>query len=835
MVATAQPAAAYGGSCEDLGYAGDGRRWASNGGECFTITNTAPSNRMTRCGPDGTVCETGTNPRTDSCINPDDPHGPGISVSGSCPRVFCPGGSQYRTGYDSDNKPIMEGDGRYLVDGCSGGSYDVSQPYVDPCASPPYCQPPAPPSPPPAPAAPSRPAAPTVECSANAARRLIASATFSRPADTQASKYEVKIRWISDARYNLALPAAVLQAIADAEAAVIRSQSAAVRDAAAAAAAELTAARSAVTTAVQEASAAVTDRNAKQTALRTAERQKIRAIGYRTQAAEAADEALASAQAADAAVSSVRTVPSTNSVTDPGAVDAGTLTAEEHADEAQTAAADAQAAADAAETKKDTAEAKAAGTASDQAVAVAAADDSWQHAQDAANASAVADAHADAASTIADAAFQTWSDAAAAVETKQQAFDVAARRELDAVAADAEASAAANTAAFESSLAQLRLLSHPATIALSEPTGSSDTVSSPAITTSDRLAAAVSIRAAARTSASNAYGTTWSAWSQWGAWSQWSYFGTDRGDAWDDVNTNTRRDGAELYTDANGNGQWDSGEPYTDIGNGRWDEGETYTDALNGRWDPGETFVDANSNGAHDRGDPFTDWNNNGVWDHAADVLIDLNGDGLYNGRMINGLWNGDPLLDANRNFNWDGGYIVDATGLTEAEYLALQALWWSRITPEPYHDANRNGIYDAPEPWTDALNGDYDPGEQFVDLGNGQWDSAEPYTDINSNGQWDPPVGCPIPGPPTTPVNTNPCSHDPSLQAATYPAGHAEPYTDSDGNGSYDSGEPYTDINGDGAWTGDLGGYPTGFCFPVTTPPHPCLQPGALCLGTGS
>ncbi len=86
------------------------------------------------------------------------------------------------------------------------------------------------------------------------------------------------------------------------------------------------------------------------------------------------------------------------------------------------------------------------------------------------------------------------------------------------------------------------------------------------------------------------------------------------------------------------------------------------------------------------------------------------------------------------------------------------------------------------------------------------------------------------------TPVVIIPlCSHDPTLQSAVYPVGHAEPYTDTNGDGSWDSGEPYTDINGDGSWTADLGGHPTGFCYPITTPPHPCLQPGALCLGTGS
>ena len=115
-----------------------------------------------------------------------------------------------------------------------------------------------------------------------------------------------------------------------------------------------------------------------------------------------------------------------------------------------------------------------------------------------------------------------------------------------------------------------------------------------------------------------------------------------------------------------------------------------------------------------------------------------------------------------------------------------------------------------------------------------GHTHDLDPDGDELGNGIQDDTVGCPIPAPPT-PINPLPCSHDPSLQAAVYPAGHSEPYTDANGNGSYDTGEPYTDINDDGSWTADLAGHRTGFCFPITTPPHTCLLPGALCLGTGS
>ena len=35
---------------------------------------------------------------------------------------------------------------------------------------------------------------------------------------------------------------------------------------------------------------------------------------------------------------------------------------------------------------------------------------------------------------------------------------------------------------------------------------------------------------------------------------------------------------------------------------------------------------------------------------------------------------------------------------------------------------------------------------------------------------------------------------------------GQPEPYTDSNGNGSYDVGEPYNDVNGNGQWDSDMG-----------------------------
>lgn len=108
---------------------------------------------------------------------------------------------------------------------------------------------------------------------------------------------------------------------------------------------------------------------------------------------------------------------------------------------------------------------------------------------------------------------------------------------------------------------------------------------------------------------------------------------------------------------------------------------------------------------------------------------------------------------------------------------------------------------------------------EPYTDTnGNGSWDAGEPFTDLNSDGSW---------------------TANLTLHAALYPAGEGEPYTDTNDNGSWDPGEGYTDVNGDGSWTADLGGHPTGQCYPLTIGnpprPHPCLQPGAACVRLGS
>ena len=214
----------------------------------------------------------------------------------------------------------------------------------------------------------------------------------------------------------------------------------------------------------------------------------------------------------------------------------------------------------------------------------------------------------------------------------------------------------------------------------------------------------------------------------------------------------------------------------------------------NGRWDPGETYTDTNGNGRYDHGDPpHTDLNGNGVWDASVDILFDADGDGQVGGAAA---WLQDPaqwatldrsgftdvVFDANRNYNWDGGYIISDP-----------SQWVNPPWAEHYTDINNNDRYDLGETWVDVANGQWDSGETFTDIGNGVRDAAEPYTDLNSNSHYDPPTGCPLPRAPDDTPTSTPCSHDPSLIAAVYPPGHAR------------------------------AGEATGYCFPTG---HPCLPP---------
>lgn len=59
---------------------------------------------------------------------------------------------------------------------------------------------------------------------------------------------------------------------------------------------------------------------------------------------------------------------------------------------------------------------------------------------------------------------------------------------------------------------------------------------------------------------------------------------------------------------------------------------------------------------------------------------------------------------------------------------------------------------------------------------------------------------------------------------------GEPEPFTDNNGNGSYDDGEPYSDVNGNGQWDDDMGaaglGGPDAVVVYHVTYPWPAMTP---------
>jgi len=127
----------------------------------------------------------------------------------------------------------------------------------------------------------------------------------------------------------------------------------------------------------------------------------------------------------------------------------------------------------------------------------------------------------------------------------------------------------------------------------------------------------------------------------------------------------------------------------------------------------------------------------------------------------------------------------------------------------ESYIDANRNGKWDAAEPYIDTngdgffgepfedqnLNGQRDPSESFTDLnGNGIYDPdiGEPFSDLNGNGRWDK----------AELINNDHYFFDYDNNGVFN--NHGDPFDDLNGNGAWDSRgvwEPYEDDNGNGTW----------------------------------
>ncbi len=163
-----------------------------------------------------------------------------------------------------------------------------------------------------------------------------------------------------------------------------------------------------------------------------------------------------------------------------------------------------------------------------------------------------------------------------------------------------------------------------------------------------------------------------------------------------------------ILTDWNGNGVVDffESEAYADLnGDGRWNDGDYLLMDTNGNGlydaergavtnvDQPEPYVD----GDIKLGEPFTDVNLNGIYDQGIDIFV------LSPQPALN--------MDLNYNSKYDGPNDPWSPGL-------------------PFKDLNGNGLYDAP-------NGSYDYGEPFTDLnGNGKWDARDGFYD-RGHQQW--------------------------------------------------------------------------------------------------
>lgn len=243
----------------------------------------------------------------------------------------------------------------------------------------------------------------------------------------------------------------------------------------------------------------------------------------------------------------------------------------------------------------------------------------------------------------------------------------------------------------------------------------------------------------------------------------------------------------DLYLDNNRNGTCDPDEAFLD-GNGN-----AVFDA------PGrpiaDWWVDWNANGVRDANEPFTDTNGNRTFDAPGVRVLDLNGDGTVNGtpfidRNGDGGWNpGEPFLrdqsDPTAKFGYGERPFVLPDNFVEEDWFdenfdgACSEDEWSKPNPPAAAANQRRGRYDR------NGNGVRDGGETFVDAnGNGVRDGGELYIDGNSNGVWDA----------RRYVDRN-------RNGRFDPLG--EPFSDSNGDGLWQTGEPYTDLNGNGVFDG--------------------------------
>lgn len=242
-----------------------------------------------------------------------------------------------------------------------------------------------------------------------------------------------------------------------------------------------------------------------------------------------------------------------------------------------------------------------------------------------------------------------------------------------------------------------------------------------------------------------------------------------------------------------------------------------------------EPWVDTNGNGAMDgfEGATHVDYDGDGVLDtESVPISIVLEGGDFT--RAPNAAAN--PSLVVRR---LAGGINADGVGGNDAYQSWANAARY----PELFNDLNGDGRHQRAEAWFDQ-NGDgvRQATEPFADLdggglfdtvtepltdgnGSGTWDSnapAEPFTDANGNGRWDPAEpyadfdGNGVRNGPTTAVTPwrpwNPAVDDVSaLTRASYVASYGEPFTDVDGDSTYDVAETFVDYNVNGVRDGGV------------------------------
>ena len=151
-----------------------------------------------------------------------------------------------------------------------------------------------------------------------------------------------------------------------------------------------------------------------------------------------------------------------------------------------------------------------------------------------------------------------------------------------------------------------------------------------------------------------------------------------KGEAFTDSHRrNGRHDRGEAFQDPNSNGRWDPGEPFTDRArlNRRWDDAEPWVDQDgNGQRDEGEKFTDENGDGVWNAAEPFVDENNNRLYDYGAAIRMTVARYYLPNGKNFV-----RKRVEKNGQFVYEGGVVPDIAikqpKLTDSHFAELREL----------------------------------------------------------------------------------------------------------------------------------------------------------------